>query len=626
MKKLILLVLAACSAIAPACTFLDIDPETGLDENQVFSTWDNFKAYFNNVYEGRTGQSGSGDNINIKLGYPLYLDFSDRRFTWNALTDMCDGGRWLRAQQIKAGALGANVSEWTTTTSRRPISYSMFRIIRVANKCIENIDMVQNAKQIDKDDLIGQAYFVRAFAHFTLCRIFGGMPYLDKALEADDEWDMTRLSAWETYTRCAEDLDRAYDYLLAAGKVRRDAGPGSEGHLTSSDMAYPNGVAAKALKARCLLYAASELNNLHGQSDWEDAAEACAEAIRIAEENGYEMLPFSEWNSNFYGTKYTNEHIWAWNYGSGSYYQTDVWSAVFAYPQANFSKSSGECPTQNCVDLFETVWGDPLETEAERQEAIAQGHYDEQDPYSNRDPRLDLTVVHDGSVVSMCPTGINIHYDPSTGTYPMTVINSQSRQFGIAWGSMDSKSTGYSNTGYYINKWWNGGYGSGTASRTEHTDPLIRMAELYLNYAEAVNEVSGPQGTAGGLSLTALEAVNKVRNRIGMPDVLDKFTGSAPLLRERIRNERCVELAFEGHHYYHDIRRWMIAPQKMTATLTGMYIEKTDVSEQYPKGRIYTRRAIPQNRQSSWKDAMYYIPFPTEEANKMKNFVNNEIW
>ena len=247
MKKLILFLLVACSAASPACTFLDIDPETGLDENQVFSTWDNFKAYFNNVYEGRTGQKSSGDNINIKLGYPLYIDFNDRRFTWNALTDMCDGGRWLRAQQIKAGALGANVSEWTTTTSRRPISYSMFRIIRVTNKCIENIGMVQNAKQIDKDDLIGQAHFVRAFAHFTLCRIFGGMPYIDKALEADDSWDMTRLSAWETYARCAEDLDRAYDYFVAAGKVRRDALPGSEGHLTSSDMAYPNGSAAKAL-------------------------------------------------------------------------------------------------------------------------------------------------------------------------------------------------------------------------------------------------------------------------------------------------------------------------------------------------------------------------------------------
>ena len=621
MKKLILLVLAACSAIAPACTFLDIDPETGLDENQVFSTWDNFKAYFNNVYEGRTGQSGSGDNINIKLGYPLYLDFSDRRFTWNALTDMCDGGRWLRAQQIKAGALGANVSEWTTATSRRPISYSMFRIIRVANKCIENIDMVQNAKQIDKDDLIGQAYFVRAFAHFTLCRIFGGMPFLDKALEADDEWDMTRLSAWETYTRCAEDLDRAYDYLLAAGKVRRDAGPGSEGHLTSSDMAYPNGVAAKALKARCLLYAASELNNLHGQSDWEDAAEACAEAIRIAEENGYGMLDFSLWNSNFYGTKYTNEHIWAWNYGS-SKINTSTWSGTFAYPASNYTNGSGDCPTQNFVDRFETLDGDPLLTEADREAAAKLGHYDEQDPYSNRDPRFDKTILHDGSVVSGCPTGINIHYDPATGTYPVTSLNNNNRSFGIAWGSNDSK--GYSNTGYYVNKLWNGQLG--TSAAHQHTDPLIRMAELYLNYAEAANEAYGPDGRAGGLPMTALDAVNKVRNRAGMPDVLDKFTGSAPLLRERIRNERCVELAFEGHHYYHDIRRWKIAPQTMSQTLTGMYIEKVPVSDEYPCGRRYVRQPIPNNRQSNWKNAMYYLPFPAAEANKMKNFVNNELW
>ncbi len=422
MKKLILLVLAACSAIAPACTFLDIDPETGLDENQVFSTWDNFKAYFNNVYEGRTGQSGSGDNINIKLGYPLYLDFSDRRFTWNALTDMCDGGRWLRAQQIKAGALGANVSEWTTTTSRRPISYSMFRIIRVANKCIENIDMVQNAKQIDKDDLIGQAYFVRAFAHFTLCRIFGGMPYLDKALEADDEWDMTRLSAWETYTRCAEDLDRAYDYLLAAGKVRRDAGPGSEGHLTSSDMAYPNGVAAKALKARCLLYAASELNNLHGQSDWEDAAEACAEAIRIAEENGYGMLDFSRWNSNFYGAAYTNEHIWAWNYGSGKILPNGCLVGDFRLSRCELHESAAATARRRISSTAsKPLDGDPLLTEADRQEADRA-----RDTTTNRTPTRTATRVWtDGRPRRQrrveCPTGINIHYDPSTGTYPMTV-------------------------------------------------------------------------------------------------------------------------------------------------------------------------------------------------------------
>ena len=617
MKKTFISLLLALAVGSTGCKYLDVDPEMGLDENQVFTVWDNFKSYYYNIYVMPTG---------IHCSYPLYLDMNARRYTWYQFTDLSDAGRLLRSQQIKSGTMGENAAEFTTSTAGRAISYSMFRIIRVCNKCIENIDRVQQVRQEDRDDLLGQAYFVRAYAHFTLCRIFGGMPYLDKALDEDDEWDMTRLTAWETYARCAEDFDRAYDCFVAAGKVRRDATPGSEGHLESSDMPYPNGVAAKALKARCLLYAASPLNNLYGTEDWTRAAEACGEALQIALQYGYDLVPGNEWTSNFWGTPYTNEHIWAWNYGSGSYYQTDVWSAIFAYPQANFSKSSGDCPTQNCVDLFETVYGDPLTTETERAEAIAAGHYNEQDPYANRDPRLDMTVVHDGSVVSMCPTGINIYYDPSTGSYPMTKINDQSRQFGIVWGSMDSKSTGYSNTGYYCNKWWNGGYGSGAASRTHHTDPLVRLAELYLNYAEAVNEAMGPRGTAGGCPLTALEAVNTIRRRVGMPDVQERFTGDAAAFRERIRNERCVELAFEGHHYYHDIRRWKIAPQKMTATLMGMYVEKTEVSEQYPRGRIYTRRALPSNRQAAWKDAMYYIPFPTEEANKMKNFVNNEIW
>ena len=616
MKKLILLVLAACSAIAPACTFLDIDPETGLDENQVFSTWDNFKAYFNNVYEGRTGQSGSGDNINIKLGYPLYLDFSDRRFTWNALTDMCDGGRWLRAQQIKAGALGANVSEWTTATSRRPISYSMFRIIRVANKCIENIDMVQNAKQIDKDDLIGQAYFVRAFAHFTLCRIFGGMPYLDKALEADDEWDMTRLSAWETYTRCAEDLDRAYDYLLAAGKVRRDAGPGSEGHLTSSDMAYPNGVAAKALKARCLLYAASELNNLHGQSDWEDAAEACAEAIRIAEENGYGMLDFSLWNSNFYGTKYTNEQLWAYTSGSTTNYNNDRVQAFVPYCFSNNAFSSGQCPTQNFVDKFETAGGYPLNTPEERAAATAAGQYDEQNPYVNRDPRFDVVVIYNQKPVQ--GYGNASIYVNEDGSLPSgSLIQKRS-------GSED----GVSETFYYEQK-RTGALSNKGVQNLLLTDPIIRLAELYLNYAEAANEAYGPDGQAPGAAMTALEALNTVRSRVGMPAVLDAYTTDRDALRPRIKNERAVELCFEGYHYYCDIRRWKDAPSIHRTRLTGMRVTKlkAGATAQYPTGFRYERFELPSNRQIAWKnDGMYYVQFQTSDLLKMKNYVPNEAW
>ena len=135
------------------------------------------------------------------------------------------------------------------------------------------------------------------------------------------------------------------------------------------------------------------------------------------------------------------------------------------------------------------------------------------------------------------------------------------------------------------------------------------MAELYLNYAEAANEAYGPDGSAGGLSMTALDAVNEVRNRAGMPDVLDKFTGSAPLLRERIRNERCVELAFEGHRLF-DIRRWRIAEQVMNGEVYGAtppgaddrYLAQTRVfnpNRDYlwpiPVGEMNTNTAMEQN-------------------------------
>ena len=189
-----------------------------------------------------------------------------------------------------------------------------------------------------------------------------------------------------------------------------------------------------------------------------------------------------------------------------------------------------------------------------------------------------------------------------------------------------TRNTLSSHTGYEPIKFVGTAANSTTSGAASSDWILMRAAEVYLNYAEAANEAYGPDGRAGGLPMTALDAVNKVRNRAGMPDVLDKFTGSAPLLRERIRNERCVELAFEGHHYYHDIRRWKIAPQTMSQTLTGMYIEKVPVSDEYPCGRRYVRQPIPNNRQSNWKNAMYYLPFPAAEANKMKNFVNNELW
>ena len=161
------------------------------------------------------------------------------------------------------------------------------------------------------------------------------------------------------------------------------------------------------------------------------------------------------------------------------------------------------------------------------------------------------------------------------------------------------------------------------------TDPIIRLAELYLNYAEAANEAYGPDGQAPGVAMTALEALNTVRSRVGMPAVLDAYTTDRDALRPRIKNERAVELCFEGYHYYCDIRRWKDAPSIHRTRLTGMRVTKlkAGATAQYPTGFRYERFELPSNRQIAWKnDGMYYVQFQTSDLLKMKNYVPNEAW
>jgi len=159
-----------------------------------------------------------------------------------------------------------------------------------------------------------------------------------------------------------------------------------------------------------------------------------------------------------------------------------------------------------------------------------------------------------------------------------------------------------------------------------YADPLFRLSELYLSYAEAVNEAYGPTGTAPGSSLTAIAAINIIRAKSGMPNVRAEFTGSKDALRPRIKNERNVELSFEGHHYYDDIRRWMELPQVMSSKLYANIPQKVAVSPAYPTGYQYGRTELSADRQPSWEEGMYYLPFLNADALKMKNFVSNPVW
>ncbi len=615
-KYIILLLMTGIMMVTPSCLeeYLDQAPESGLNEEEIFSKYANFRQYLYGVYEGQKyfGTSGWRD-YNIKNAFPLYFNSWDQKYTWEGVTDAADMGRYMEGHTMKSGQVSAFINKFTYDGNRRPVLESMFMVIRKCNMVLQNINKLQDAEQKIKDDFVGQAHFVRAFCHFELMRLWGPMPYLTKVIGVDDQWDIPRLSKYETLAAIAADMDTAATFFEKAGIMRRDPGPGQTGHLNDPDQARPNGVAAKAYKARALLYAASPLNNDKGVKAWEDAAKANWEAIQLAEKNLYGLLSAADYKKNYVGTTYTNEQLWAWTAGNLTWNNGFFQGIVSGVIGDSKSSWSGVCPTQNFVDKFETKWGEPLNTEADRQAAAAAGHYNEQDPYKDRDPRFYIDIVYNQAPLTGWSGGkAQIWLENKAGV--------------VSYGELINPTVylGRTYTGYYIRKIW--GEGS-TKDRKSviHTDPLIRLGELYLNYAEATNEAYGPNGMAPGATMTAVEAINVIRTRINQPAVLPAYTSSKEIFRERIKNERNIELAYEGH-YYHDIRRWKDAPKAYAGPIYGMEIEKVAVSATYPTGFMYKRYPLSADRQPSWKEPMYYLPFNTEDNFKMKNFVPNIVW
>lgn len=623
-NKLILILGTVLSVIFLSCDdYLDKAPESGVTEEEVFSKYENFMKYFDGIYNGKlndltrpTQTATSDGDFNIKCAYPLFWSIGNQKSTWEMMTEIADQGRDQTAHAFKRG----NYMQYSfiyTYAGFRPILRAMFIVIRRANMSLEKIDMLQDASQQDIDDIKGQAYFMRGYAHFMLHKTWGPMPYITKVLGATDQWDLERLKPYEHLIHIAADFDTAAYYFNKAELMRRDNPvPGLPGHLTHPNMFRPNGCAALAMKGRALLYAASPLNigNNNAQKAWEDAAIANWEALQAALQYGYELLPPASYKQSFVGAQYSNEQIWGYYHGTGAYNASTKQWIICGPMAANKTANSPECPTQNGVDKFETKWGDPLNTAADRQAATALGHYLEQDPYKNRDPRFYVAIMYNGAPI------------PGYGTADLSyeMINGNAKYSEL----LDPDYAGISYTGYYSMKRW-GGESTKNRISPAMTDPLMRLAELYLNYAEAANEAWGPTGAAPGADKTAVGAINVIRNRFDMVPVQDRFISNKDIFRDRIKNERFVELCYEGFHYFFDIRRWMDAPRTMTEGIVGMDIEKLptgyDVSV-YPTGYRYTRKLLPPNRQSVWKDAMYYFAFDLEDMQKMKNFVPNEIW
>lgn len=401
--------------------------------------------------------------------------------------------------------------------------------IRAINMYLTNAreGVVGNSQKSGDDNHLfdrwdAEARVLRAILHFDLVSWFGDTPIV-----ADDENGNPLILNPSSTLPERLAADQVLKWIADECDKYKDALPFRYSNETEN-WGRINGATAYALKTRALLFRASPLfNPSNDRARWTEAANAAKEFIakNQSQSNPYRLYKTDrdDPNQNYYqcfisNPVLNNEYILSRSVWTTL--QLEFFNAPCGFTGA-ISATGYLNVTQNLVDAYETINGLPIDKDPS---------YDPQNPYVNRDPRLEQTVLHHGSIWG-------------DGNEARAVdVNNDDTRVGVDY----KRGNGGTATGYYSKKYLNNIRWDGTVSGQRHACPIFRYAEILLAAAEALNEA--------GQTGEAYEYVNQVRGRVGMP----AYSGmSQDELRERIRNEFRIEFCFEDHRYF-DMRRWKL--------------------------------------------------------------------
>ncbi|MFT4153396.1 RagB/SusD family nutrient uptake outer membrane protein [Parafilimonas sp.] len=566
MKRLFFGAFTACVCLFTACTkenFLDKTTTTDLDEASVFSDSSRSMDFLTNVY------------INTNFSFSL------SRFSSAAGLDACSDeaeGPLSTSVTVYTQFAAGSVTPYSIATDAWSTSYAQIRAVNQFLKHLSSIPFPDALKSRTR----GEAVFLRAWYYAIMLKHYGGVPLIGDTVYTESD-DIS--TARNTYEACVDYITEQCDLaasLLPLTYTGLDYGRATEG-------------AALALKARVLLYAASPLFNGGAETDdatlkatvsypaydaarWKVAADAAKAVIDL----GIYSLNIDNTTASGYGfynlfqTRVNSEYIFAWMEANNWDLET-LWRP----PSRGGSSTTGSFPYQNLVDAFEMKNGLAI--------TDAASGYNAQDPYTNRDPRLDYTVTHNLSEIYVAYSSLE----------PVYTYDGEPNGDGFGDGTP---------TGYYGNKMCNDNVVPNYLfSSSARCLPLMRYADILLMYAEALNEYEGPVQEV-------YDAVEQIRARAG----LDPYTLQTGLTQDEMRtviqHERRVELAFEESRFW-DVRRWKIAGQTDSQTMTGMnVIKNTDGSFTYE---------IEDVRKRVFRTAMYLWPIPQSETAKSTDLLQN---
>ena len=624
--KHIILTLAFISTISlSSCSdFMDITPTDQYTEEAVFNDAELAQAFVNQVYS--------------------FVQHGAKEHTTTSLTD--DGYFTHDYNQIAVN--GSNVSESNIEWYDRdecPFKWkNRYKGIRYANSIINNIDKVPEKAGFSTEQMRGEAHFLRAYLYTELVRGFGGVPLIKDAMPMDDMEAMTlpRSNMKECLEFIVKDCEEAEKYLPET--------------VSDANLGRATKYAATALKARILLHVASPLyadrtvNTLAcNQYDGDRAAlySAAKEAAdKVINSGLYELIDCRgginteravKWNKIII----TNNKEQIWTHQFGNLKDTEWNNLPLQHGPNGYYNWSGITPTHDFVMAFE------MEDGTIPSGMVNVGDHQVGNPYNGREPRFYATIGSDGNEwgrprdvgdpASLDPTPlgrlqcgvyemtdgekitINLPNSPSitiNGYHGMDTRNGPIEKWNGSW------------TGYYerklIDTSVNGRFYPQLAPWT-----YIRLAEIYLIAAEACIELNKLD--------EAVKYIDALRNRIEIKDTKAALIAQGKSftqedMREFVRHERRVELAYEESRYY-DIRRWMIAPQTNNKQITGIqvvgllkpgktatkpYIHNEDVWDyNYYVIDLSFREA------RKWDNKMYFAPIKREEMRRNQNLVQN---
>ncbi|THU35844.1 RagB/SusD family nutrient uptake outer membrane protein [Niastella caeni] len=526
----------------------------------------------------------------------LYTNYNyAQQAVWNVYSYLPDGFSLLDYEAVTENAEATNIS-WASHTFNNGIWnqynnpdgswWRNFNGIRqanlyLANKEKVNIEYIKG--QITTSDssawfnarnnvkfMQGEVLFLKAFFYFDLVKRYAGVPIMNQPLNYDDA------ATWKNLPR--NTVDECIKYIVAlcdsaATIIPSNLSPYSwysQGRVTSG--------AIKTLKAKALLYGASPLFREAGATaTWADAADAFHEVIAS---NGYSL---DANYANLFGANNgsSNELIFYRRYGNTNNVERGNFPIVFLNSDGN-----SITPTQNFVDQFEVLQKDNNGNITGARAFDWSNATDAENPYANRDPRMAATVVYNG--VTFSSTAIETFRGGNSG---LPMLNA-------------------TKTGYYLSKWVNQSVNLVAGTSAAHTWIYFRYGQILLDYGEAMYNAYGATADPKNYGMTALQAVNLVRQRVQMPSLT-----AAQLNQQSIQHERNVELGFEDQRLW-DVRRWKGGTTHLNKPVNRIEIIKNGSTYSYTVTKLENR---------VFEDKMNWYPVPQDEITKT-GWAQNSGW